>query len=50
MHAKGRYVKPKSKLSVADIEDIKTSELTGVALAKKYNISGSYVSNIRKLK
>lgn len=50
MHNKGRYVKPKSKLSLADIEDIKTSDLTGVALAKKYNISGCYVSNIRKLK
>lgn len=47
MHAKGRYVKPKSKLSAADIEDIKTSDLTGVALAKKYNISGCYVSNIK---
>jgi hypothetical protein len=47
MHAKSRYVKPTSKLSDDDIKDIKTSSLTGVELAKKYNISGCYVSNIR---
>jgi hypothetical protein len=50
MHNKGRYVKPKSKLSDADIKDIRESNLSLSQIGKKYNISAPYASNIRNYK
>jgi hypothetical protein len=50
MHAKGRYVKPLSKLSDLDIIDIRTSNLSLSKISKKYNISIPYASNIRNYK
>jgi hypothetical protein len=50
MHNKGRYVKPKSKLSELDIEEIRKPGMSLSQLAKKYNISIPYASNIRNYK
>jgi hypothetical protein len=50
MIAKGRYVKPQSKLSDADIADIRNSKLSLKKIGTKYNISTCYASNIRNYK
>ena len=50
MHIKGRYVKPKSKLTDLDISNIRTSELSLSNISKTYNISICYASNIRNYK
>lgn len=50
MIAKGRYVKPQSKLSDDDLKDIRNSKLSLKLIGSKYNISTCYASNIRNFK
>lgn len=50
MHTKGRYVKPKSKLSDLDLLEIRQSKLSLSKIAKKFDISTCYASNIRNYK
>ena len=50
MIAKGRYVKPQSKLSDDDLKDIRNSNLSLRLIGLKYNISTCYASNIRNFK
>jgi len=50
MITKGRYVKPQSKLTDADLADIRSSKLSLKKIGSKYNISTCYASNIRNYK
>jgi hypothetical protein len=45
---KGRYVKPQSKLSIEDIIAIQNSTDSYKEIGKRFNISASYVCNIKR--
>ena len=45
---KGRYVKPKSKLSADDIIAIQASNESYKTIGKRFNISAPYVCNIKR--
>jgi len=48
MIAKGRYIKPQSKLSIADIAAIHASTDSYKTIGKRFNISAPYVCKIKQ--